>query len=89
MTVAELLKQAQALSPQERDELVQQLITLRDANGDSATPQPKTGAEIVAMLKAMEPIELVDAHIEDPVAWVNAQRDKRTQQLKSYRDGEA
>jgi hypothetical protein len=46
-----------------------------------AENQPRTGAEIVAMLEEMEPIELVDSHIEDPVEWVKAQRQKRVDLL--------
>jgi hypothetical protein len=68
MTVAEILEQAHTLSAEERKELVKLLIA-------PATPA-KTGAEIVAMLEAMEPIEFVDAHLTDPVEWVKAQRRK-------------
>jgi hypothetical protein len=80
MTITEILKQAKALSPQERKELAKLLIDTLDTG--EAAPQPKTGAEIVAMLQTMEPIEFVDPHIEDPVAWVKAQRRKRADQLK-------
>jgi hypothetical protein len=54
------------------------------------TPRtPKTGAEIVAMLQTMEPIEFADPHLEDPVEWTKAQRRKRTDHLNSYQDGTA
>ncbi len=86
MTVAEILDQAKTLSPQERKELAKLLIDTLDT-GES-TSQPKTGAEIVAILEAMEPIEFVDPEIEDPVEWVKAQRHKRAEQLKPYRDGD-
>lgn len=86
MTITEILEQAKALSPQERKELAKSLIDMMDAG--EATTQPKTGAEIVAMLEAMDPIEFVDPHIEDPVEWVNAQRRKRQEKLKPYRDGD-
>jgi hypothetical protein len=85
MTVAEILDQAKALSPQERKELVKLLNDMVDT-GES-TSQAKTGAEIVAMLETMEPIEFVDPEIEDPVEWVKAQRRKRADKLKPYRDG--
>ncbi len=69
MSVAEILVQVETLSPQERDELVMKLLAMRDD-----TPKPtqwKTGAEIVAMLNAMEPIELlIYPEIEDAVEWV-------------------
>jgi hypothetical protein len=84
MTIAEILDQAKALSPQERKELAKLLIDTLDA-GESVT-QPKTGAEIVAMLHAIEPIEFVDPHIQDPVEWVKAQRKKRADKLQPYRD---
>lgn len=87
MTIAEILEQAKALSREERDELVARLQAMQAA---LHSEQSKTGAEIVAMLEAMEePIELVDSEIEDPVEWVKAQRRKRQDKLKPYRDGEA
>ena len=86
MTITEILEQAKALSPQERKELAKSLIDMMDAGGPAT--QPKTGVEIVAMLEAMDPIEFVDPHIEDPVEWVKAQRRKRQEKLKPYRDGD-
>lgn len=85
MTITEIFDQAKALSPQERKQLVKLLIDTLDANDSVA--QPKTGAEIVALLQAMKPIEFVDPHIEDPVEWVKTQRRKRADQLKPDRDG--
>jgi len=84
MTVTEILKQVEALSPPEREELAKLVIDMLHS-GEPVT-QPKTGAEIVAMLQAMQPIEFVDSHIEAPVEWVKAQRRKRTEKLKSYRE---
>jgi hypothetical protein len=86
MTIAEILDQAKALSPQERKELAKLLIDTLDIG--EAAHQPRTGAEIVAMLQTMEPIEFVDPHIEDPVKWLKAQRRKRADKLEPYRDGE-
>jgi len=86
MTVAEILQQANALSVQERKELVKLLIDTLDTS-ESIT-QPRTGAEIVAMLETMEPIEFMDPEIEDPVEWVKAQRRKRADKLKPYREGD-
>jgi len=88
MTVTEILEQVKALPPAERQVLVAQLQAMED------TPQPqrklKTGAEIVAMLEAMDaPIELVDSHIEDAVEWVKAQRQKRKDKLQQYWDEES
>ena len=86
MTIAEILQQAKTLNLQERKELVKLLIDTFDT--DEPIDQPQTGAEIVAMLQAMEPIEFVDPQLEDPVEWVKAQRRKRADQLKPYQDGE-
>lgn len=86
MTIAEILDQAKALSLHERKELAKLLIDTLDSNEPS--PLPKTGAEIVAMLEAMQPIEFVDATIEDPVEWVKTQRRKRADQLKPYRENQ-
>ena len=86
MTIAEILQQAKTLNLRERKELVKLLIDTFDT--DEPIDQPQTGAEIVAMLQAMEPIEFVDPQLEDPVEWVKAQRRKRADQLKPYRDGE-
>lgn len=86
MTVKELLEQAKTLSPEERKELAKLLIDTIDS-GEAVT-QAKTGAEIVLMLENMEAIEFVDAHIEDPVEWVKAQRRKRSDELKPYWDGD-
>lgn len=73
MTVYDdILEQAKQLSPVERQQLAYQLLNITD----DISPQ-KTGADIVALLEAMdEPIELVDSHLTDPVAWVKAQRNK-------------
>lgn len=87
MTISAILEQVKALSPQERKELAKLLIDMLDAPQEA--PQPKTGADIVAMLEALDqPIELVDPHIEDPVKWVKAQRHKRQDKLKAYWDTE-
>jgi hypothetical protein len=88
MTISQILEQVKTLSPQERKELAKLLIDMMDV--PQQEHKPKTGAEIVAMLEALdEPIELVDPHIEDPVEWVKTQRRKRQEKLKPYWDGEA
>ena len=86
MTVSEILEQAKALSREEREALIDQLMAMQEPVKKG---QPKTGAEIVAMIEAMEgPIEFVDPEIEDPVEWVKAQRRKRREKRKPYWDGE-
>jgi hypothetical protein len=81
MTIAELLELAKKLSVEEREELAQLLLTLPD----TAPSRAKTGAEIVALLEEIGPIELVDPDIEDPVEWVKAQHRKRQERLAPYR----
>ncbi len=80
MSVAEIIEQVKTLSLAERKEVAKALIDLLDAPVQAQ--HYKTGAEIVAMLEAMEaPIELVDPEIEDPVEWVKAQRKKESDRL--------
>lgn len=74
MTVAELLEQAKALSPQERKELAILLIDTLDTQAPQTYP---IGAEIATIIKQHPPVEFVDNHIEDTVEWVMAQRQKR------------
>jgi len=89
MTIAELLNQAMTLSPQERKELAKLLIDTLDVPEDQhLMEQPKTGAEIAAMLRSMEPIAFIDPQIEDPVEWVKAQRSKRSDKLNADRYGD-
>ncbi len=83
MTVADILEQVQQLTPDEQDELIQRILELR-----VHTPKAKTGAELVAMLRKMGPIDLVDPQIEDPVEWLEAQRQKEADRLKPYWDGD-
>ncbi|MBL8132775.1 MAG: hypothetical protein JNL42_13020 [Anaerolineae bacterium] len=80
MTVAEILHQAKALSVEERKELAKLLIDTLDS--DVENRQSGTGADIVAMLRAIDPIEFVDPHLDDPVEWVKAQRRKRADRLR-------
>lgn len=88
MTIGEILEQVKALSPEERKEVAKAVIDLLDQPVQPS--RAKTGAEIVAMLEALDgPIELVDPDIEDPVEWVKAQRKKEADRLKPYWDGEA
>lgn len=85
MSVMELFEQAKTLAPYEKRELATLLIN--SIEEVPPTP-PATGAEIVALLMAMEPLEFVDPDITDPVEWVNAQRQKDADRLKPYWNGE-
>ena len=88
MSVAEILEQVKDLSPAERDQLLAEIQALYEARS-VRIPKSQTGAEIVAKLETIEPIEFVDPDIEDPVEWVKAQRKKEADRLKPYWDGEA
>src|SRR5262245_42560782 len=87
MTVAEVWEQAKTLSQPERKELAKMLIDTLDAPQVQAHTA-KTGAEIVAMLEALdEPIELVHPEIEDPVEWVKTiRREERKRRLGDWGD---
>ena len=84
MTLLEIYEQAKALSPAQRKELTKLIIDTLDVPASPSVS--KTGAEIVALLEQMEPIEFVDAHIEDPVEWVATQRRKRQDALAEYQN---
>jgi hypothetical protein len=82
MNIAEILEHAKSLSREERHELVNMLVEL------DKKPTIKTGAEIAAMLREMGPIETANPEIEDPVEWVEAQRQKEADRLKPFWDVE-
>jgi hypothetical protein len=87
VTVSEILEQIDQLTPVERSELIVKLHGHTGSPPD-AVPRSRTGAEIVALLEAMPPIDFVDPYIEDPVEWVKAQRQKESDRLKPYWDGD-
>ncbi|MDX2078691.1 MAG: hypothetical protein SFZ02_19825 [bacterium] len=87
MTVMDILEQVKQLELAELDELTEQILDLR-IHRKQQTHKAKTGAELVAMLRKMGPIELVDPEIEDPVEWLEAQRQKEADRLKPYWDGD-
>jgi hypothetical protein len=75
-TIDELYAQVNALPPDQRATLLARL--LHDATPDYASDnQLSWGQNIVRFIESMPPIQLIDDHIDDPVAWVNAQRAKR------------
>lgn len=88
------------LAPKERLRLIERVASSVERELDEAPAQfpqengqmlhsiPMTGAAIAAMLEQMEPVELVDPEITDPVEWVQAQRCKNSDRLKSYWDGQ-
>jgi hypothetical protein len=89
MTVAEIMEQAQTLSPQERKELVKLLVDSLDVGKpDSDEVEEHWGQSLVRLLHELGPIEMANPEIEDPVEWVQEQRRKDAQRLKPYWDGE-
>jgi len=82
MTVSEILEQAKALSPDEREQLIHELRVMQaDSEGWTdeeldalLTIEPMTGAEIVA---AGLTGGWKDLDIPDGARWVNEQRQKR------------
>lgn len=88
MSVAEILKQAETLSPQERQYLVQELLAMGDAAAPAKMNTPKTGAEIVALLETMDPIELIYPEITDPVEWVKQIRLDQQKKRGLYDNGD-
>jgi hypothetical protein len=96
----EALALALKLAPKERLQLIEQVASsvereldeapalFTQKNGQVLQTIPMTGAEIAAMLEQMEPIELVDPEITDPVEWVQAQRRKDASRLKPYWEGQ-
>lgn len=90
-SLQQALALALQLNPKERLQLIEQVASSVEQEfetGDLPMSQPKTGAEIVAMLEQMDAIEFVDPEIEDPVEWVKAQRQKEADRLKPYWDGD-
>ena len=83
MTVMDILEQVKQLELDELDELTEHILDLR-IHRKQQTHKAKTGAELVAMLKKMGPIDLVDPEIEDPVEWLEAQRQKEADRLKPF-----
>ncbi|MBN1564897.1 MAG: hypothetical protein JXA10_13705 [Anaerolineae bacterium] len=92
MTLAEILEQAQALSVSERKELAKMLIDslsveeLRSPAITTGGVAEHWGQSLNHLLDEIGPIEFVDAHLEDPVAWVKEQRRKEAAQLDPYLD---
>jgi hypothetical protein len=84
-TIDELYAQITALPSDQRATLIARL--LHDSAPDDAGDQPqwKTGAEIVALIESMPPIEMTHPEIEDPVEWVKQIReDERRRRLGDW-----
>jgi hypothetical protein len=81
MTVAEILDQARALSPQERKELAKLLIDTLDVPSEKQAPE-HWGQNLLRLLDELGPIDLIHPEIEDPGEWVKQiRREERQQRL--------
>ena len=84
MTIAEILDQAKALSPQERKELAKLLIDTLDVPPEPQSDEPEEhwGKNLLRLLDEIGPIELIHPEIEDPVEWVKQiRREQRQKRL--------
>ena len=85
MTVTEVLKQAQTLSPQERKELVKLLVDSLDVGEQPQNASEEHwGQSLVHLLHELGPIDMANPEIDDPVEWVQAQRRKDAERLQPY-----
>ena len=85
MTVLEIMKLAQALSPQERKELVKLLVdSLEVGKPRSNESEEHWRQSLNRLLDELGPIDLVDGEIEDPVEWVKTQQRKEANRLQPY-----
>ncbi|MEL6524112.1 MAG: hypothetical protein AAFQ07_00245 [Chloroflexota bacterium] len=83
MTVAELLKQAESLSLEERSELIQKLQSLQ-AKPDKR--EDHWGAKLKDVLQDVGQLDMRYPDIEDPVAWV--ERLRADQRVNRATDGD-
>jgi hypothetical protein len=84
MNVDDVFEQAQQLSPDEQEELIDRLSEMRDAR----VKRPNTdnsehwGRSLIKKLDEIGPIEMKYPEIEDPVEWVQRLRaDMRKKRL--------
>ena len=85
MTVAEVLKQANALTPSERKELVIRLVETLDVAQPQESEQPAHwGEALVKLVRSMDMSDWESLEIDDPVEWVKQLRREDEDRLKSY-----
>jgi hypothetical protein len=85
MTLIDIMKQAQALSPKERKELVKMLVDSLDVEPSAPVePTEHWGQNLLRLLDEIGPIDLIYPEIEDPVEWVKQiRRDQQQKRLGS------
>lgn len=75
MTVTEIMKQAQTLSPQERKELAMLLIdSLEVERPVSTEPDEHWGQNLNRLLDSLDMSDWENLDIDDPVEWVKKLR---------------
>ena len=87
MTLTDLIKQAQELSPSERAQLLLELHAMQDQPlpHESRKQEEHWGKILLRLLDEMESIELDHPEIEDPVEWVKQIRhDESRQRLANW-----
>lgn len=82
MTIADIMQQAQELSPQERKELVKLLVDSLDVQAKQTADEPEEhwGRNLLRLLDELSPVELVHPELEDPVEWVKRIRLEQSQE---------
>jgi hypothetical protein len=89
MTLIDIMKQAQALSPHERKELVKMLVdSLEVGTPVSNQSDGHWGKNMVRLAKEIGPIELIYPEIDDPVEWVKQIRKDQHQKRLGIWDEE-
>ena len=89
MTVLEIMKQAEVLSPQERKELVKLLVdSLEVVKSPDLPAEQHWGQSLVQLLDELVPMDMANPEIDDAVEWVQAQRRHDVERLRPYWDGD-
>ncbi|MCU0480823.1 MAG: hypothetical protein MUE54_06370 [Anaerolineae bacterium] len=83
----EVVSLALQLNPAERLQLIKQVSSSIQNNPEDVQPTASHwGENLLRLLDEIGEIELDYPEIEDPVEWVEAQRQKEADRLKSYWD---
>jgi hypothetical protein len=75
MSIKEIMKQAQVLSPQERKELVKLLVDSLDVESPTPNePDEHWGQTLNQLLDSLDMRDWENLDVDDPVEWVKQQR---------------
>jgi hypothetical protein len=90
-----VLELALQLAPGDRLRLVEQVVASvgqelkqREGTNQPAEDEP-WGKRLVRLVRDLDPTDLVDSDIEDPIEWIQAQRRKDASRLDTYWRGDA